>query len=47
MLAIINAELVMKDHYFPEAYILLKDGKIFDYGKMSKIQEYAPIWIFR
>ena len=37
MLAIINAELVMKDHYFPEAYILLKDGKIFDYGKMSKI----------
>ena len=37
MLAIINAELVMKDHYFPEAYILLKDGKIFDYGKMSKM----------
>ena len=28
MLAIINAELVMKDHYIPEAYILLKDGKI-------------------
>lgn len=37
MLAIINAELVMKDHYIPEAYILLKDGKILDYGKMKKI----------
>lgn len=37
MLAIINAELVMKDHYIPEAYILLKDGKIFDYGLMKKV----------
>lgn len=37
MLAIINAELVMKDHYIPEAYILLKDGKIFQYGLMKKV----------
>ena len=37
MLAIINAELVMKDHYIPDAYILLKDGKIFDYGLMKKV----------
>lgn len=37
MLAIINAELVMRDHYIPDAYILLKDGKIFDYGQMKKV----------
>ena len=37
MLAIINAELVMKDHYIPDAYILLKDGKIFEYGLMKKV----------
>ena len=37
MLAIVNAELVMKDHYIPNAYILLKDGKIFDYGLMKKV----------
>jgi len=34
MIAIINAELVMKDHLIPEAVILLEDGKIFDYGEM-------------
>ena len=39
MLAIINAELVMKDHYFPDAYILTKDGKILDYGKMKKVPD--------
>lgn len=39
MLAIINAELVMKDHYLPDAYILLKDGKISDYGPMKKIED--------
>lgn len=27
----------MKDHYIPEAYILLKDGKIEKYGQMKKI----------
>ena len=36
MLAIINAELVLKDHYMPDAYVLLKDGKILDYGLMKK-----------
>lgn len=39
MLAIINAELVLKDHYMPEAYILAKDGKILDYGKMKKVPD--------
>ena len=37
MLAIINAELVMKDHYAPDSYILLKDGKISEYGRMKKL----------
>lgn len=37
MLAIINAELVMKDHFIPEAYLLVQDGKIFDYGPMRKL----------
>ena len=37
MLAIINAELVMKDHYIPDAYILLKDGKIEKFGLMKKL----------
>ena len=41
MLAIINAELVLKDHYMPDAYILAKDGKILDYGKMKKVPDLA------
>ena len=41
MLAIINAELVMKDHFIPEAYILVQDGKIYDYGPMRKIGDIA------
>lgn len=36
MLAIINAELVMRDHFIPDAFILLKEGKIEDYGLMKK-----------
>ena len=34
MLAIINAELIMKDHLIPEAVILVEDGIIKDYGEM-------------
>ena len=41
MLAIINAELVLKDHYMPDAYILLKDGKIFDFGLMKKAPDFS------
>ncbi len=41
MLAIINAELVLKDHYMPDAYVLLKDGKIFDFGFMKKAPDFS------
>jgi len=34
MLAIINAELVMRDHLIPEAVILVEDGKIAAFGEM-------------
>lgn len=34
MLAIINAELVMRDHLIPNAYLIIEDGKICEYGKM-------------
>ena len=34
MLAIINAELIMKDHFIPEAVLLIEDGKIVGYGEM-------------
>ena len=34
MLAIINAELVMKDHLIPEAVLFIKDGKIAGFGAM-------------
>ena len=32
MLAIINAELIMKDHFIPEAVLLVEDGKIAGLG---------------
>ena len=34
MLAIINAELVMKDHLIPEAVVFVEDGIITGYGEM-------------
>ena len=34
MLAIINAELVMRDHLIPEAVLLIEDGKIAGFGEM-------------
>jgi len=34
MLAIINAELVMRDHLIPEAVLFVQDGKIAGYGEM-------------
>lgn len=34
MLAIVNAELVMKDHFIPEAVLFVEDGKIAGYGEM-------------
>ena len=34
MIAIINAELVMRDHLIPEAVLFIEDGKIAGYGEM-------------
>ncbi len=34
MLAIINAELVMRDHLIPEAVLFVEDGKIAGFGEM-------------
>ena len=36
MLAIVNAELVMRDHLIPDGYILIENGLIRDYGEMFK-----------
>ena len=34
MIAIINAELVMRDHLIPEAVLFIEDGKIAGWGEM-------------
>ena len=34
MLAIINAELIMRDHLIPEAVLFIEDGKIAGFGEM-------------
>ena len=34
MIAIVNAELVMRDHLLPEAVLFIEDGKIAGYGEM-------------
>ena len=37
MTAIINATLVMRDHYIPDAVLLMEDGKIADFGPAKKL----------
>lgn len=37
MTAIINATLVMRDHYIPDAVILMEDGKIQDFGTAKQV----------
>lgn len=37
MKAIINATLVMRDHFIPNASLLMNDGKIVDFGEARKI----------
>ena len=37
MTAIINATLVMRDHFIPEAVLLIEDGKIVDFGEARKL----------
>ncbi len=43
MKAIINATLVMTDHYIPNATLLMEDGKIVDFGKKLQVPEGAEI----
>ena len=38
MTAIINANLVMRDHYIPDAVLLMEDGKIQDFGPARKLK---------
>ena len=37
MKAIINANLVMRDHYIPDAVLLMENGKIVDFGPARKL----------
>lgn len=37
MIAIINANLVMRDHYIPDAVLLIENGKILDFGTARKM----------
>ena len=37
MVAIINATLVMRDHYIPNGAVLMEDGKIQAFGEMRKL----------
>ena len=36
MTAIINATLVMRDHFIPDGVLFIEDGKIKSYGEMRK-----------
>ncbi len=38
MKAIINANLVMRDHYIPDTVLLMEDGKILDFGPARKLR---------
>ena len=38
MTAIINATLVMKDHFIPDAVLFIEDGKISDFGEMRTVK---------
>ena len=46
MLAIINAELVMRDHLIPEAVIFMEEGVITGYGEMRSTEIPAGCEIF-
>ncbi len=42
-MVIINAELIMPDHLIPEAYLLVEDGKILDFGEMRKAPDFGDV----
>ncbi len=46
MLAIINATLIMRDHFIPDGVVFVEDGKIVDYGEMRKKKVPADAEIF-
>ena len=37
MTAIKNATLIMRDHFIPDAVLLVEDGKIVDFGEARKL----------
>ena len=37
MTAIINATLVMRDHFIPDAVLLIENGKIADFGEARRL----------
>ncbi len=37
MKAIINANLIMRDHFIPDGIVLVENGKIVDFGEMRKL----------
>ena len=37
MIAVKNAVLVMRDHFIPDAVLLIEDGKIIDFGEMRNL----------
>ena len=37
MKAIINATLIMRDHFIPDGIVLVENGKIVDFGEMRKL----------
>ena len=43
MTAIINATLVMPDHYIPDATLIIEDGRIKNFGKKLEIPEGTEI----
>ena len=38
MTAIINCTLIMRDHFIPDAVLLVENGKIVDYGEARKLK---------
>ena len=38
MKAVINATLVMRDHFIPDAILLIDNGKIVDFGEMRRLK---------
>ena len=44
MTAIINAELVMRNHLIPEAVLFMEDGKICGVGRHNELLERCDVY---